>query len=230
MKRILLFMLALTFMSCQKEVSTPPTDWQLDGVRGKVKKMVVLTRVPDTDIVSQTISLYDSLGYKVSMESLDNELDTELLEFSTNGMIKYEKYNGKLRKVNGLDYEGKVISEATQKWSSPKELVSTTHYTENRAMSTVIKYVCDKEGNVISMQMIVKAGEVDQANVLTKWFYDESGYQNSFIQKDVLESKEDKFEISNETFDKFGNVEEQTTYTADRNVFNERRYSYEYYE
>lgn len=223
-------MMTLTLMSCQKEVNTPPTDWQLDGVRGKVKKMVVVTRTPDSEVVSQTINLYDSLGYKVSMESLDNEIDTEMLEFSTNGMIKYDQYKGKLRKVNGLDYEGKLISEATQKWASFKELTSTTFYPENKAMITMLKNVIDKEGRVISMQMTIKSNDVEQANILTKWFYDESGYQSGFIQKDILNAKEDKFEVSNETFDKFGNVEEQTTYAMEGKVYNERRYSYEYYE
>ncbi|AJA67835.1 MULTISPECIES: hypothetical protein [Myroides] len=229
-KRLML-VLAVMLVGCKSEGSTTPySDAKLEGIRGKVKAVTEVIRMSDSNVVSQSISLYDKNGYKISMESLDNELDTELLEFSSNGILKYELYNGQQRVLKGYDYEGAVISEAIQKWSSPTAYTVVTSYTNTPSVSNTIKGAVDKEGKISSMQMIAKDGESVQINSLTKFMFDNSGYQNGYIQKDVLASTDAKYIVMNKGYDSFGNITKQEVYLEQDVLVSEKEITYEYYE
>ena len=232
MRKILFLVLLLGLQGCKAEVNNiPPTDLQLEGLRGKVKKLTEVTRMPNTAVVTQQVSTYGEDGYKTSLESLDNELDTEVLEFSTNGIVKYEPYINLMRKVASYDYEGKQLSEGKQKWSTLNEYTQTTTYITTPDIITTLKGKSNKEGLLLSIQIISKltADNQEQLNVLSTMTYEGNGYQNGLVQKDVILKTEQKYEVANKAFDSFGNVTQQVIYTNEGVLFQEKIISYEYY-
>ncbi|MGL4583351.1 MAG: hypothetical protein ACRCVU_10255 [Flavobacterium sp.] len=69
----------------------------------------------------------------------------------------------------------------------------------------------------------------DQLHILSTMTYEDNGYQNGLVQKDVILNTEQRYEVSNNAFDSFGNVTQQVIYTNEGVLYQEKTIIYEYY-
>lgn len=220
-------MVTLAFMSCQKEVRTPPTDWQLDGVRGKVKSVMALS----SNVLlgpGKHITQYDNQGYKISEEVFLDETKTG--EYSLLARMDYTSYKDSVRSVNTYGADHKLYDVITYKWLTRDEYTTTidNEDVKEEIHKEVVK--TDDKGRQIYKVVLREYIDKKQVDTISKsiFEYDVRGYK--VLEKSSFGTESSgEIKITNLTFDKYANVTRKKISSEDIDANYEVEYTYEYY-
>ncbi|UVD80617.1 hypothetical protein NWE55_05015 [Myroides albus] len=233
---MLILAFILISVSCLGQI---PTDWQVDGVKGKVKNMEIVMNGVGESAYFKEVNVYNEEGYYLSKKmSVSDDKAPDVTMF-LNMMENYEPYKGNKRSTTSFLGDKVEIAKGTEEWQSDSVRLNISNgisWGESSEEKEVLINITTETFN--EKGLLVKSLYEDEFRSSTDLpgkrletvnTFNTEGYLISFRVNDLNKNTSTELKVVNVELDIKGNVIVQKHYEDDVLVLN-KTFTYEYYD
>lgn len=244
MRKALLFIVLLIGQYHYAQEFVPPTDWQVEGLKGRVKKMTVVNIVDDKEVDKMEI-FYNTKGYRTNTLIYDKDAEyTEYTEYTlvlgaTNIYMEYK--DDKRYVLVPLYQEEENNQENGVEEVLKKDIFYTEYWTSDRQQVVVYKDVdsytksmYNEDYKPMSKERYSKYSIDGKESVVTSNIYYAYTDNSELIRKDISSKSNNGEEKSYYLYetqkrDKAGNILRRIVQDKEKKNRITEEFSYEYY-
>ncbi|APA91160.1 hypothetical protein [Myroides sp. C4067] len=236
MRNMLILIFILISVFCLGQI---PTDWQVDGLKGKVKNMEIVMNGVGESACFEEVNVYNEEGYYLSKKmSVLDEKAPDVAMF-LNMMENYEPYKGNKRITISFLGDKVEIAKGTEEWQSDSIRVNISKgisWGESSEEKEVLINITTETFN--GKGLLVKSLYEDEFSSSTDLpgkrletvnTFNTEGYLTSLRVNDLNKNTSTELKVVNVELDIKGNVTVQEHYEDDVLVLN-KTFTYEYYD